>query len=88
MRLLRFWKRCSGSHRGTEIKAAAKTGAAYGALQNPGDVEEVNLILYQISDRAQNAAVGAVTGAVVQGGVEGAAKALNTKSLVKKGAEL
>lgn len=54
-------------------KEAAKTGAAIGAIRNPGDTEgEVNLI--QVGDRLKNAASDAATGLVVQGGLEGAKK--------------
>lgn len=52
---------------------AAKSGAAVGAIRNPGDTEgEVDIL--QIEDRAKNAAKDAATGLVVQGGLEGVRK--------------
>lgn len=66
------------------IKAAAKAGAIYGAAQNPGDTEG-EIAPVQAVDRAQNAAIGAATGAVFQGGAEGIGKlAKATKELTKK----
>lgn len=53
------------------IGKAAKIGAGYGAVMNPGDkIGEINPI--QAGDRLAAAAVGAGTGAVVQTGLEGA----------------
>lgn len=55
---------------GKRFADSAKTGAVYGAIRNPGDVEgEVNVL--QLKDRAKNAAKDAATGLVVQGGLEG-----------------
>lgn len=59
---------------GKRLGDAAKTGATIGALRNPGDTEgEVDVL--QLKDRAGNAVKDAVTGAVVQGGMEIARKA-------------
>lgn len=73
---------------GQNIAKAAGSGAAIGALQNPGDVEgELNPL--QLFDRSINAAIGAATGAATQGVVEGGAAILNSgKALIKKGAEV
>lgn len=49
---------------------AAATGAAMGALRNPGDVEgEISPL--QLEERGKNVLLDAATGAVFQGGVEG-----------------
>lgn len=71
---------------GQNIAKAAGTGAAIGALQNPGDIEgELNPL--QAWDRAKNAIVGAGTGAITQGALEAGAGAVNiTKDLAKRGA--
>jgi hypothetical protein len=56
------------------IGQAAKVGAVYGALANPGDVEgELNVL--QVGERAKGAVKGALTGAILQGGVESFGKA-------------
>lgn len=73
---------------GQNIAKAAGTGAVIGAAQNPGDVEgELNPL--QLFDRAKNTVIGAGTGALTQGAVEGGAALANgAKSLVKKGAAI
>ena len=58
---------------------AAKAGAGIGFVANPGDTEGETSGL-QIGDRLKNAGIGAGTGLVVQGGLEGISKA--SKSLV------
>lgn len=56
------------------MKGAAVTGAAYGALQNPGDIEG-ELSPLQLDKRIKNTAYGALTGLLAQGGVKAIAKA-------------
>lgn len=61
---------------GGRLGQAAKTGAAIGAIRNPGDTEgEISPL--QFGDRAKNIATDALTGAVLQGGIEGVGKAGN-----------
>lgn len=56
------------------IGQAAATGGGLGLVANPGDVEgEINPT--QAGARLKNAGIGAATGAVVQGGIEGIGKA-------------
>jgi len=56
---------------GGRLVQAAGTGAVTGAIRNPGDTQgEVSP--FQPIERAQNAALDAATGAVFQGGIEGA----------------
>lgn len=64
-------KAVQGAGAAKKIYNAAKVGAAYGSAQNPGDIEG-ELSPVQLKDRAYNAGVGAVTGVVAQGLVEGA----------------
>lgn len=61
---------------GKRFGDAAKTGATIGALRNPGDTEgEVSPL--QLKERTENAVKDAATGAVIQGGLDGA-KAVGT----------
>lgn len=60
-----------------KVAQAAKTGGAYGFLQNPGDTEG-ELSPLQIQERIKNASIGAVTGAAAQGAMSGVG-ALATK---------
>jgi hypothetical protein len=58
---------------GQRALSAAKTGAAIGAIRNPGDTEgEVDLL--QLRDRLKNTSQDALTGLIAQGGAEGVAK--------------
>jgi hypothetical protein len=68
---------------GKRFMDAAKSGAAYGAIRNPGDTEgEVNVL--QLKDRATNAVKDAATGLVIQGGLEGAKAAGTALNAVGK----
>ena len=54
---------------GKRIAQGAATGASYGLVANPGDVEgEISPL--QLGQRIDNAKTGAIMGAVAQGGVE------------------
>ena len=56
------------------LKTAAKTGAAIGAVRNPGDTEgEIDPV--QFLDRVKNASMDAATGLILQGGMETVGKA-------------
>ena len=58
---------------GGRLAQAAGTGAVTGAIRNPGDTQgEVSP--FQPTERAENMALDAATGAVFQGGLEGAGK--------------
>lgn len=54
-----------------KVGSAIKTGALYGAAQNPGDIEG-ELSPLQLGDRAKGAALGAAIGGAVQGAVSAA----------------
>lgn len=54
-----------------KVGQAAKTGGLMGLLQNPGEIEG-ELDPLQLQERLKNAAIGAVSGAVVQGSISGA----------------
>jgi len=58
---------------GQKLLSAAKTGAAVGAIRNPGDTEGETEFL-QIRDRLKNASIDAVTGIAAQGGLEAVGK--------------
>jgi hypothetical protein len=58
---------------GKRFVDAAKTGAAIGAVRNPGDTEGA-VDVFQVGDRAKNAVKDAATGLVIQGGLEGLKK--------------
>lgn len=62
-----------GATAGARIANAAKTGAAMGAISNPGDVEGEFSGL-QLGDRFKNTLIGGTVGAVFQGAGEGVSK--------------
>lgn len=62
-----------GASLASKLGQAAKSGAAYGAIQNPGDVKN-KVQAVQLFDRLENALTGAVTGALVQGTMSGVGK--------------
>jgi len=66
-------KAATGAQR---LASAAKTGAAFGAIRNPGETEgEIDPV--QFTDRLKNASIDAVTGMVTQGGFEVIGKVAN-----------
>lgn len=58
---------------GAKMLQGAKTGAAYGAIANPGDIEGEYSPL-QLGDRAVNAGIGASIGGAIPLGIEGVKK--------------
>jgi len=58
-----------GGGAGAAAKQAAKAGAAYGLLANPGDVEGI-VDEMQLTPRLRNSVIGAITGAGAQKGVQ------------------
>ena len=63
-----------GASLGAKAAQGAKIGAAYGAIQNPGDKEgEVDPL--QLGDRVKNAGIGAAVGGAVPVAIEGASSA-------------
>lgn len=64
-----------GATAGARIINAAKTGAAMGALMNPGD-KAGEYSGAQFGDRIKNAAIGGVTSGVLQGAGEGVSRSV------------
>lgn len=65
------------------IGRGAATGAAIGGVSNPG-AKEGEIDPLQLGARATNAAIGGVTGAVVQGGIEAIAKTPGLSTYLKR----
>lgn len=86
--LLPASKIAKGASLGAKALQGAKTGAALGAIQNPGDIEgEIDPL--QLSGRARGAAIGAVVGAAAPVAIQGVSTAADKVGsyLRKKAAE-